>query len=170
VISLWKRWYGASPLHLLGQLVALAIAVYAFAQVVDVRSTDNLSLAIWLVGALLHDMLFVPVYLTLDLITRLGIQDHALRDVRAVNHIRVPVVMSAVLFLTLFPLILGRGEANFERVSGVQQPDYLARWLLVTAVLFAVSAVAYAVRVRRDAVRHRRARSAPPPPAGSVAV
>ena len=93
MISAWRKVYGESPLHLLGQIVAFAIAIYAYLQIIDVTSTDNLNLLIWFVaGALLHDMLFLPIYLILDLIARLGIQDHALRNVRAINHIRFPLV------------------------------------------------------------------------------
>lgn len=148
MISLWRRTYGKSPLHLLGQLVALAIAVYAYLQVIDLASTDNLSLLIWFLGgALLHDLIFVPIYLILDLIVRLGIGDHPLRDIRLVNHIRFPVAISGVMLLTLFPLILSKGASNFSRnTSGAEPPDYLARWLLVTVAVFAISAVAYAVR------------------------
>lgn len=166
MISAWKRIYGESPLHLLGQLVAFAIAAYAFVQIVDVRSTGNLSLALWFLGgALLHDIIFLPVYLTLDLVTRLGLQDHALRPVRAINHVRFPAMISAVLFLTLFPLILGRGEPNFIRTAGEQAPDYLGRWLAITAVLFVVSALVYAVRLRGAAERgsHAPAPAAVPP-------
>lgn len=172
MISVWKKVYGESPLHLLGQLVAFAIAVYAFTQIIDVTSTDNLSLLIWFVaGALLHDLLFVPIYLILDLIARLGLQDHALRRVRAINHIRFPAAISGVMALMFFPLILGKPDATFERTAGEQAPDYLSRWLLITAVAFAVSALAYAVRLRRDATRAKKAggeavaQSAPP---GSV--
>ena len=166
MISAWKRIYGESPLHLLGQLVAFAIAAYAIIQIVDVRSTGNLSLVLWLFGgALLHDVIFLPVYLTLDLVARLGLQDHALRPVRAINHVRFPAVISAVMFVTLFPLILGRGEPNFIRTAGEQAPDYLGRWLAITAGLFAVSALVYALRLRQAAGRgsHARVPAAVPP-------
>lgn len=164
MISLFTRAYGASPLHLLGQLVAFAIAIYAFTQIIEIPSTDNLNLFVWFVGgALLHDLLFVPVYLVLDLVARLGVQDHALRSVRVVNHIRVPAAISAVMFVTLFPLILGRGEPNFVRTSGEPAaPDYLGRWLLITVAVFAVSALAYAVRVRVEARRGEPEPAAPP--------
>ncbi len=155
MISLSKRVYGESPLHLLGQLAAFAIALYAFVQVTKVGSTDTKSLLVWfLVGALLHDLLFVPIYLVLDVVARRGIRDHAQRRVRAVNHVRFPVAISGVMFLTLFPLIVGRGEPNYVSGAGLQPPDYLGRWLLVTAVVFAVSALAYAVRLRLAAKRH----------------
>ena len=167
MISLWKRLYGESPLHLLAQLVAFAIAIYAFKQIIDVRSTDNTSLAIWFIaGALLHDLIFVPIYLSLDLVMRLGIQDHALRHLRVVNHVRVPVVISGVLLLTTFSLILSKNDATFVRTAGVQPPDYLGRWLLITAGLFLLSGVIYAVRVGRHA---RTSGVADDSPAASVA-
>jgi hypothetical protein len=151
MISLWKRVYGESPLHLLGQLVAFVIAVYAFTQAVEVGSTDVKSLLIWfLAGALLHDLLFVPIYLGLDRVARRGVSDHAQRRVRLINHIRYPAAISGVMFLTLFPLIIGRAEPNYVRLTGEQVPDWLGRWLLVTAVAFGISALAYAVRLRRE--------------------
>lgn len=166
MISVWKRLYGASPLHLLGQLVAFAIAVYAFSRIIEVRSTDNLSLALWFVaGALLHDLVFVPVYLVLDLLMRLGVQDHALRHLRVVNHVRVPAAISGVLLLTTFSLILGKNRGSFERASAQAPPDYLGRWALVTAGVFAVSALAYVVRMVLHA---RRAAPEAGEPAGSV--
>lgn len=154
MISTWKRTYGDSPLHLLAQLVAFAIAIYAFAQIIDVASTDNLNLAIWFVaGALLHDILFVPIYLVLDLLMRLGVQDHALRNLRVVNHVRVPVAVSGVLLLATSSLILGKNRGTFARTAGVQQPDFLARWALLTAGAFLLSALVYVVRMRLEARR-----------------
>jgi hypothetical protein len=157
MISAWKKIYGESPLHLLGQIVAFAIAAYAYLQIIDVHSTNTLNLLVWfLAGALLHDIIFVPIYLILDLVARLGIQDHALRSVRAINHIRFPVAICGVMLLTLFPLILQKSKANYARVSGVSFPDYLSRWLLIVAVVFGVSALSYAVRLRLEATRAKR--------------
>lgn len=157
MISIWKRTYGESPLHLLGQLIALTVAVYAFTHIVDLSSTDRFSLLVWFVaGAVLHDLVFVPIYLILDLLMRLVVQDHPLLTVRVVNHIRVPAVISGVLLLTTFSLILGKNQGPFMRAAGVHPPDYLGRWLIITAVLFAVSAAAYIVRVRLDATRRAR--------------
>jgi hypothetical protein len=78
--------------------------------------------------------------------------------VRAVNFVRVPVVMSATMLLVFFPLVLAKGERSYVADTGVAPPDFLRRWLLVTAVLFAVSALAYAIRVQRHG---RRAVDAP---------
>ena len=69
------------------------------------------------------------------------------------NFVRVPVVMSATMLLVFFPLILAKGERSYVADTGVAPPDFLRRWLLVTAVLFAASALAYAVRVQRDGRR-----------------
>jgi len=152
VISLWRRTYGDSPLHLLGQLVAIVITIYAIKQVIGVASTDRVNLFVWLVaGAVLHDLIFVPVYLLLDMITRMGIRDSHHIDVRLINHIRFPAAISGAMLLTLFPLILGKNEASFMRAAGEAPPDYVSRWLLITAVVFSVSALTYAIRLRRDA-------------------
>lgn len=170
MIALWKRFYGESPLHLLAQLAAFAIAVYAFSQILKPVSSQAVSVILWFVGgALLHDLVFVPIYLVLDLVARLGLQDHALRRVRVINHIRFPLAMSFLMFLTCFPLILNRAPGNYFRASGQMPPDYLGRWLAITAVLFTGSAIAYAVRLRLGA--QRQARPDVPPeatPAGSV--
>ena len=97
--------------------------------------------------------MFLPVYVLLDYVSRIGLQDNPLRRVRAVNFVRVPVIMSASILLVFFPLILSRGERNYVADTGVAPPDFLRRWLLVTAVLFAGSALAYAVRVQRASRR-----------------
>ncbi len=170
MISAWKKVYGASPLHLLGQIIAFAIAIYAYLQIIEVTSTDNLSLLIWfLAGALLHDIIFVPIYLILDLIARLGIQDHSLRNVRAINHIRFPVAISGVMFLVLFPLIIGKSEPNYVRLSGDEYADYFSRWLLIVAVVFGVSAISYAVRLRLEATRAKRPEATDDTPAAVAA-
>ncbi len=154
MISLFKRVYGKSPLHLLGQLAAFAITIYAIKQIIDVSSTDRVSLFVWFVaGVVLHDFVFIPVYLGLD---RLAGRRHHARpphNVRVINHIRFPLAISGVMLLTLFPLILGKNEGPFMRAAGETPPDYLGRWLLITAIVFGVSALVYAVRLRRDAGR-----------------
>lgn len=161
MIALWRRTYGDSPLHLVAQLAGFAIAVYAFSQILRPATPHVVSVLVWFVGgALLHDLVFVPIYLVLDLIARLGVQDNALRRVRVINHLRFPAAMSFVMFLTCFPLILSSAPGNYVRAAGRGEPDYLGRWLLITAVLFAGSALIYAVRLRLDASRRREPRVA----------
>ncbi len=48
-----------------------------------------------------------------------------------------------------FPLVAGKGERSFMRVSGLSKDVYFERWLLITAVLFAGSALLFALRLRR---------------------
>ena len=53
-----------------------------------------------------------------------------------------------------------RAEDQYKALAGLDPSPYLGRWLLVTGVLFAGSALAYAVRLRRDkSPRRPRARA-----------
>jgi hypothetical protein len=67
----------------------------------------------------------------------------------AVNHFTVPAFVSALLFLVWFPLILGASAPVYERRVGLplDPSPYLERWLLITAVLFSASALAYVLRL-----------------------
>ena len=88
-----------------------------------------------------------------------------------INYVRIPVAFSLLLLLAFFPLILGLSEPEYHRASGLTTQPYLWRWLAVTGVLFAGSAVIYALRwrralrARRPAEQAARARAQQPPPA-----
>jgi hypothetical protein len=73
-----------------------------------------------------------------------------------INYVRIPVAFSLLLLLTFFPLILGLSEPEYHRASGLTTQPYLWRWLAVTGVLFAGSAVLYALRCRRASSRARK--------------
>ncbi len=62
------------------------------------------------------------------------------------NYVRVPLVIAAVLLLVYAPRIFAGQPQNFERALGYPPPDYLARWLVVVALLVAASAAAYLVQ------------------------
>jgi Na+/melibiose symporter-like transporter len=144
-VSALRRHYGATPLHLALHVALFAAFAWVVLQVADAREAANI--ALWFVLAIvLHDLVLLPFYSAIDRVARRG----APRG--AVNHVRVPLVLSAVLLLLFFPPILGLNDESFERVAGVEPSGYLERWLLATAVLFAASAALYAVRVRRAAV------------------
>jgi hypothetical protein len=149
-MSAIRERYGASPLHLLGHLVTFAIAVWAISHVFDGRQPWNFVL--WFVaGALLHDVVFLPFYSVLDRVAR------ALPAPRgAINYVRVPALMSGVMFLVYFPRILDRTPGNYTRVAGVAPEGYLRNWLLITAALFMASALLY---VGRSAAARRRSPS-----------
>ena len=72
------------------------------------------------------------------------------------NYVRIPVAFSLLLLLAFFPLILGLSEPEYHRASGLTTQPYLWRWLAVTGVLFAASAVIYALRCRRASSRARK--------------
>ena len=133
--------YGASPLHLLVHLAVLALAAWALLQALDLGGAERIVL--WLVGAvLLHDLVLWPSYTALDRVARRG------RPVGWANYVRVPLGVSALLLLVFFPVMCGKGEAAYTRVSGATWEGYAGRWLLVCAVLFAVSAGLYLARSR----------------------
>jgi hypothetical protein len=137
-----RRHYGAGPLHLLLHVAVFAIVAWVALSVADAREAQNIVL--WFVVAIVaHDFLLLPFYSAIDRVQlRLG---------AGVNYVRVPLALSGLLFLMFFPAICGRNEDSFARVAGVTPSGYLQRWLLVVAVLFAASAVLYAVRGTRSA-------------------
>jgi hypothetical protein len=140
------RSYGGSPLHLIGHLALPAIAVYAFS-----RIAGGLSVVAWVVaGAMLHDLVLLPLYSLLDRGARAAV------GVRAINHVRVPAAIAGVLLLVWLPLILGRSRGAYEAVAGHPPEGYATRWLLITAGLFAASALLYGLRAVAGGRRRRR--------------
>jgi hypothetical protein len=136
--------YGASPVHLAGHLAVLGVAAWALVHVFA-RLEAALEVVVWLVAAIvLHDLLLLPAYSGLDRIA-------ARLSGAAINHVRVPAGICLLLLLVFLPVIAGKGDAGFRRVSGDSLDGYLGRWLLVSALLFAASGVVYAVRPRRRA-------------------
>ncbi|MFE6273758.1 hypothetical protein ACFVQ9_33790 [Streptomyces goshikiensis] len=139
--------YGASPLHLLLTLASFALAGYAG---IRLLAGDPTGVAIWLVGAaLLHDLVLLPLYSVTDRALQLLLpadrapQEGAPRP--GVNHLRVPGFVSGVLFLVYWPLILRQG-GHYTAYTALSADGFLARWLLVTAGLFLVSAIVWTVR------------------------
>ena len=135
--------YGTTPLHLVAVLASFAVAFYAALRIAD--SPSGWRIAIWFAGAALaHDLVLWPLYTVLDRIA-LG-----RRPGRAVNYVRVPVLLSALLGLTWIGLILELAPETYSAATGLAPTPYLERWLAVTAVLFLASGVLYAVRARRS--------------------
>jgi hypothetical protein len=144
-----RRRYGASPLHLIGHLLAIVIAVYAVSNVLHPRYSRGLNFLVWLLaGAVLHDFVLAPAYALLDRLVR------ALpRSV--VNHVRFPAVVSGAMLLVYWPLIFVRADGNYVRATGHHVEGFATRWLLITAGLFLASALLFAARA---AARGRAAR------------
>jgi hypothetical protein len=145
------RWYGANPLHLLAMLGCFALAGYAAARLVPSRP---LGVAAWFLGAVIgHDLVLMPLYTLADRSVAAVLRHRAARlpALPWINYLRVPAVLSGLLFLVWFPLIL-RLRTHYQASTTLSPDPYLWHWLAVTGALFLLSAVAFAMRVR--ALRH----------------
>ncbi|MEV6259171.1 hypothetical protein AB0M42_00090 [Streptomyces sp. NPDC051784] len=153
----FKARYGASPLHLLLVLASFALAGYAGIRLLS--GQEPWKVVLWFVGAaLLHDLVLVPLYSMADGAARILVDgrrppvtaEGAARPTGTlVNYVRVPVFLSGLLFLTYFPLILRQGD-RFTAYTTLPDDVFLGRWLLISAVLFALSALALLIRVFRQ--------------------
>jgi len=153
-----RRAYGAHPLHLLTLVASFALVGYAIS-LLGVRSLWNHhvwwhSIIVWFLGAvLLHDLVLFPTYALADRSLGAGWRavtnraPTATRSVSPVNYLRLPAMASGLLLLMFFPGIIEQGRGTYARATGLTQAPYLQRWLLLTGAFFAVSAVAYGVRM-----------------------
>jgi len=161
----FRRFYGAHPLHLLTLVASFALVGYVIS-LLGVHSLWNdrvwwQSIIVWFLGAiLLHDLVLFPFYALADRSLGAGwraVTGRAPQATSAVpprNYLRLPTMASALLFLLFFPGIIRQGSVTYLRATGLTQQPFLGRWLILTGVFFAVSAIAYAARtllVRRRA-------------------
>jgi hypothetical protein len=156
VSALFRRAYGAGPAHLLAMLGCLTLAGYAATRVIA-DDASLLMVGIWFVGAAVaHDALLYPLYAVADVAVqrRLLHRDRPAPAVPWINHVRVPVALSALLLLMWFPLIFGGRADAFLGATGHTTDVYLSRWAWITGTLLAGSALLYALRlVRHTGVR-----------------
>jgi hypothetical protein len=148
-VNRWvRRLWGAGPLHLLGHLALIAVAAFALSVMFEERFAPRpWNLLLWLLGgAVLHDAVLLPAYSALNMAAARLLRGDAHRAVPILNYLRTPAVIAGVLLVAFAPRIFNGQPQNFERALGHPPPDYLARWLAVTAMLFAASAVVYAWR------------------------
>jgi len=152
----FRRWYGANPLHLLVMLGCIALYGYAAGRLLVVKPVGVL---IWFAGAVVgHDLILFPLYVLADrsVMTVFRHRPPNLPTVPWINYLRVPAVLSGMLLLIWFPLIF-RIPGHFPRTTDLSLNPYLGHWLAVTGVLFLLSAVAFALRLRPG----RRGRQTP---------
>ncbi|MFC8125805.1 hypothetical protein [Streptomyces sp. NPDC057302] len=166
----FRRWYGEGPLQPLVLLGSFALAGYAGVRLLE---GDWLLIAVWFVGAaLVHDLLFVPAYALADRALRAagGRRSRGEQNREEwsrgewsreewsrggwVNFARVPAFLSGLLLLVWFPLVAG-GVERYESVTGLPAGAFLDRWLTVTALLFAGSALCRVLQTRRRARKQR---------------
>lgn len=134
-----------SPFQLLLLAASFALAGYAG---VRLLADDWFGVAVWFVGAaLLHDLVLLPLYAAVDrsVVRGLGAAGHRER----VMYVRVPAALSGLLLLVWFPLISGMVDRRYRLGTGLSPEGFLARWLLITAVLFGASALLLTLRLRR---------------------
>ncbi|WP_405432094.1 hypothetical protein [Micromonospora sp. NBC_00617] len=145
---LWAA-YGAAPWHLVLVTAAIVLAGWVALRLAQEATFGRMLL--WFVGAVIaHDLVLFPVYASADRVLRAVVRNR----VTLLNHLRVPALGTALLFLVYSPGILRWGETTHEAASGQTQRPYLVRWLVLSAALFLLSAIAYLLR-RRQASRHR---------------
>lgn len=152
-MSALRARYGAGPGHLLILVACFACAGAAVVGWLQ-RPKDVVGVLVWFAAAIvLHDLFLLPLYSLLDRVTIGAL------PVRAAPYVRVPALISGLVLLVLFPTILGFGERTYHYASGQTEHGYLARWLLLTGVLFAISGFAYALSAAGAPYRGSRARS-----------
>jgi hypothetical protein len=146
----FRQGYGAGPLHLLAVLAAFAVAGYALGRALELTSNPD-RIVLWLGGSIVaHDLILFPLYAVAGALVATAFLRGDPRSrlrVAALNHVRVPALLSGLLLLVWFPLVAGPRDRGFTRITGLSKDVYLERWLLLSAALFAASAVLFAVRL-----------------------
>nr|WP_201748851.1 hypothetical protein [Micromonospora acroterricola] len=152
-----RTTYGAGPRHLIVVTAAIVLAGWVALRLAGEATAGRMLL--WFVGAVIaHDLVLFPVYAAADRVLRALVRDR----ITLLNHLRVPALASALLFLVFAPGILRLGETTHLAATGQDQHPYLTRWLQLTAALFLLSALTYALRAlaRRRQVSGQRSERA----------
>lgn len=151
----WRRRYGAGPLHLLGHVIAIAIAGFALDRIFS--GGDVKELIVWYLGFVIaHDLVFVPAYTGIDRILRAALARLALprhTGIPLINYVRAPGLISGLLLIIYFPVIAHRSDGEYFALSGHHLVHFLRNWVLITAALFIGSGLIYAMRVARGRMR-----------------
>jgi uncharacterized membrane protein len=157
----FREAYGAGPLHLLAILATFAVAGYALERSLGLTSNPD-RIVIWLGGSIVaNDLILFPLYALIGVLVAgafLGAGRTRLR-IAALNHLRVPALLSGLLLLVWYPLVAGPADRTFMRLTGLSKDVYFERWVLLSAALFAASAAVFALRLpglRRAAGRPGR--------------
>ncbi|MDG4757656.1 hypothetical protein [Micromonospora sp. WMMD710] len=138
--------YGAGPWHLVLVTAAIVLAGWVALRVADEATFGRMLL--WFLGAVIaHDLVLFPVYAAVDRVLRTLVRGR----VTLLNHLRVPALGSALLFVVYSPGILRLGETTHLAATGQDQRPYLVRWLLLSAALFLISALSWLLRRRQAA-------------------
>ncbi|GAB7067015.1 hypothetical protein H7J06_20855 [Mycobacterium hodleri] len=153
-MTVFRRLYGDHVLHLLVLLAALALGAYT----ISVLGVDQLfnprvwwqSIAVWFAVAVIgHDLILFPLYALAERLlpkARRPADPATTRRVPIVNYLRMPTLATALTFAMFLPGIVEQGAFTYTAATGLTQEPYLARWLLLVAGFYLVSAACYLVR------------------------
>lgn len=145
--------YGAGPGHLVLMLAGFAVAAYAASFLIGDPSL--LRVLVWFVAAaVVHDLVAFPLYAGADRILTAALARRPRPTVPVVNHVRVPLLGAGLTLVVFLPGITRHSEAAHLAATGLDTAPYAAGWALLAAVMAAVSALVYAVRLGL-ARRHR---------------
>ena len=125
---------------------------------------EGLRILVWFVSAaVVHDLIVWPLYAIADRGAAAAARRRPdrLPAVPWINHLRVPVVLSAVMLVVSFPLVFRWSQPAYRAASGLSENPYLGRWLLLSGAAFGASAVIYAVRVGMRSGGQRPSPTAP---------
>jgi hypothetical protein len=163
LVNRFRGIYGSHPLHLLTLIAGFALFGYVLATVKPQTlwnpNTWWQSIAVWFAAAIIaHDLVLFPIYALADrVLLATGAGRRSASRVPVLNYVRVPVLGAGLTLLVFLPGIIEQGAPTFKAATGLTQDVFLGRWLLLTAAMFAVSAVIYAIRlatVNRDEPTH----------------
>jgi hypothetical protein len=107
------------------------------------------SIAVWFAAAIIaHDLVLFPIYAIADrLLLAIQREGRPAPRVPVLNYVRVPALGAGLTLLVFLPGIIKQGTLTYWTATGQTQDPFLGRWLLLTAAMFAFSAVIYAIRL-----------------------
>ena len=151
----FRAVYGSHPLHLLTLIAGFALFGYVLATIKPATlwnpNTWWQSIIVWFAAAIIaHDLVLFPIYALVDRILLAGSRIRPPRSetsVPVLNYIRVPALGAGLTLLMFLPGIIEQGAPTYAAATGQTQEPFLGRWLLLTAAMFATSAVLYAIRL-----------------------
>ena len=150
----FRAVYGSNPLHLLTLIAGFALFGYVLATIKPSTlwnpNTWWQSILVWFAAAIVaHDLVLFPIYSLIDRVlvagSRLRPRIEAL--VPVLNYVRIPAMGAALALLVFLPGIIQQGAPVYAAATGQTQEPFLGRWLLLTAAMFAISAVVYGIRL-----------------------
>jgi hypothetical protein len=154
VLDRFRTVYGSNPLHLLTLIAGFALFGYVVATIKPSTlwnaNTWWQSILVWFAAAIIaHDLVLFPLYALIDrmLVAGSRLRPRAMASVSALNYVRIPAMGAALTLLVFLPGIIEQGAPAYAAATGQTQEPFLGRWLMLTAVMFAVSAVLYGVRL-----------------------